>query len=144
VRQWAAATTPLLIFSATTLQMLMSVPWAWMTVISMLSVPTLKMVLHVLVRVAILEMELIVQILMSVCWTLIHVIRSMQTALILLVAIHVPVMLASLEMEKHAHVLMATYCCIMEQSHLAVLKKAQCLFATTIHMAQYVMIDGMN
>ena len=111
MRQWAAATTPLLTSSATTLQvhelpyqvfhvkfnltlttelpaamflasscaetlvnsyliatysqnlqMLMSVPWAWMTVISMLSVPTLRMVLHVLVRVAILEMELIVQV----------------------------------------------------------------------------------
>ena len=44
----------------------------------------------------------ILQILMSVCWTLIHVIRSMQTALIVMVAIHVPVILASLEMEKHA------------------------------------------
>ena len=38
----------------------MSVPWTWITVISMLSVPTLKMGLYVLVRVVIVEMELIV------------------------------------------------------------------------------------
>ena len=106
------------------------------------------------------------QILTNACLALIYVIK-MQTALILMAATHVPAMLVSLQMEKHAvcgiqhnlvdtftiyifilpslqHVLMATYFSIMEPLNLTVLKKALCLFATTIHMAQCVMIDGMN
>ena len=82
--------------------MLMNVFMGWITATVMPTAPTMKMALAVPVTLVTLEMVLTVKILMSVAKELIHVMKTMLTALTLMVAIPVPVTLDLMERERTA------------------------------------------